>query len=248
MPFYDRAGAKIYFETYGKGPPILLLAPGGMKSAIRFWQNAPWDPIALLAQNYHVVVMDQRNAGQSYGAVTAADGWHTYAADQLGLMDHLDIQRFHVAGMCIGGPFALGLIKAAPERVVSATLLQTIGRDNNDDVFYAMFDDWAKPLHSTRDNVSEAAWQSFRENLYGGEQVLFNVDERFLATCKTPLLVLMGNDVYHPESTSRLIARSAPEVTFIERWKSGEDAALAKDALMGFLTTCASRESDNPMR
>ena len=36
MPFYDRAGAKIYFETYGKGPPILLLAPGGMKSAIRF--------------------------------------------------------------------------------------------------------------------------------------------------------------------------------------------------------------------
>ena len=36
---------------------------------------------------------------------------------------------------------------------------------------------------------------------------------------ETPLLVAMGDDLYHPESTSRTIAAHAPNVTFVEEWK-----------------------------
>jgi pimeloyl-ACP methyl ester carboxylesterase len=168
--------------------------------------------------------------------VAASDGWDTYTGDQIGLMDHLGIDKFHVAGMCIGGPYCFGLIAAARQRVVSATLFQTIGRDANRDAFYAMFDDWAGPLQQSMADVPASAWASFRENMYGGEQTFFNVDENFVANCDTPLLVLMGNDLYHPESSSRLVAATAPNVEFIEQWKEGEHRAAAMSAFAEFLS------------
>ena len=39
-------------------------------------------------------------------------------------------------GMCIGGPYCLGMMKADPNRVSSAVLLQSIGLDNNRDLFH----------------------------------------------------------------------------------------------------------------
>ena len=235
MPSFNRDGATIYYEEYGSGFPVLLIAPGGMKSAISFWDNTPWNPIEQLAQDYRVIAMDQRNAGRSSGPVSADHGWETYTADQLGLMDHLGVDNFHAVGMCIGGPYIFGLIAAARERVSSATLFQTIGRDENRDAFYAMFDQWAEPLQSTMPEVEASAWQSFRENMYGGDKVLLNVDESFVTQCDTPLLVLMGNDLYHPQSTSRLIADTAPNVEFIEQWKEGADRELAMSAFTAFL-------------
>lgn len=235
MPFYERDGAQIYYEVNGTGPGLLLIAPGGMKSAIGFWDNTPWNPITQLQDRYTVVAMDQRNAGQSTAPVSAADGWHTYTADQLGLMTHLGLEQFHVAGMCIGGPYCLGMVELAPQRILSATLFQTIGRDNNADAFYAMFDQWAEPLMNTHAEADSAAWQQFRENMYGGDKVLFNVDEAFVSTCATPLLVLMGDDLYHPQSSSRMIAATAPNVTFIEQWKEGAAREQAMQQFADFL-------------
>ncbi len=233
MPTYQRDGAEIYYEEAGSGFPLLLIAPGGMRSAISFWANTPWNPIEQLQDHYRVIAMDQRNAGQSTAPASAADGWATYTADQLGLMDHLGIDRFHVAGMCIGGPYCLGLIEAAPERVASATLFQTIGRDGNQDAFYAMFDDWAEPLKAQIGD--DAAWQGFRENMYGGDKVLFNVDGEFVKTVQTPLLVLKGDDLYHPASSSQLIADTAPNVIFVEDWKEGPARESAMQAFADFL-------------
>ena len=50
-----------------------------------------------------------------------------FADDQLGLMDHLGIDKFFFIGYCIGGPFALKLIERAPDRVVAAVLCQPVG-------------------------------------------------------------------------------------------------------------------------
>ena len=41
----------------------------------------------------------------------------------------------------------------------------------------------------------------------------------------TPLLVAMGNDMYHPESTSRDVAAAAPNARFVESWKEGDALA-----------------------
>ncbi|MGE0621008.1 MAG: alpha/beta fold hydrolase [Pseudomonadales bacterium] len=228
-------GASIHYEVHGDGFPVLLIAPGGMRSAISFWENTPWNPIDDLEDRFTVVAMDQRNAGASTGPVRATDGWQTYAADQLALMDHLGLERFHVAGMCIGGPYALGLIQAAASRVASAVLFQTIGRENNREVFYQMFDNWADALKPKRPDVGEGDWASFRGNLYDGDKVFFNVDVDFVESCTTPLLVLCGNDVYHPASASLTIAELAPDATFIESWKEGAAREEARAAVRRFL-------------
>jgi len=236
MATYQRAAASIYYEDSGEDlPALLLIAPGGMKSALNFWSNTPWDPREQLKGHFRVIAMDQRNAGKSTAKISAEDGWHTYLEDQLGLMDYLKISRFHVAGMCIGGPYCLGLIEAASDRVMSATLFQSIGLDQNRIAFYDMFDDWAIELQRKMTDVSPNVWSSFRQNMYGGEKALFNVDEAFLNECTTPLMILMGNDLYHPESTSRLLAKTAQNTTFIEFWKEGQAREEAMTQCLEFL-------------
>ena len=216
---------------------MLLIAPGGMRSAISYWERTPWNPIEHLSGRYRVIAMDQRNAGGSTAPVSGNDGWHTYTTDQLALMDHLGVDRFHVVGMCIGSPFCMGLIQAAPARVVSAVLFQPIGLDDNREAFYQMFDSWADELRRTsQPAVADGDWNRFRSNMYDGD-FLFHVDRDFVRTCQTPLLVLAGNDLYHPASTSREVAELAPNAELIERWKDGQAAAAAKDRVVSFLAT-----------
>ena len=76
--------------------------------------------------------MDQRNAngGESIWPIPVDDPWGAFADDQLGLMDHLCIQRFFFMGYCIGGSFALKLMERAPERVVAAVLCQPVGHNS----------------------------------------------------------------------------------------------------------------------
>ncbi len=226
----------LYFEEYGDGFPLLLIAPGGMKSAIPVWSVAPWDPIEHLSPRYRVIAMDQRNAGRSTAPVSADDGWHTYIRDQLDLLDHLKVDRLHVVGMCIGGPYCMGLIEAAPERVASAVLFQTIGLSGNREAFYEMFDSWAAELRH-RGDTDDAAWPVFRETMYGGDRLLFNLDEHFLSSCETPLLVLKGDDLYHPAETSVRVAELAPRAELIEQWKEEPRRSDAKQAVLCFLAS-----------
>ena len=234
MPIFERDDTKLYYEERGEGFPILLIAPGGMRSAVPFWEKTPWNPIEQLAPNYRVIAMDQRNAGLSVAPIRATDSWHVYTQDQLALLDHLGVDRFHVAGMCIGGPYCMGLIQAAPQRVASAILLQTIGLSNNKQAFFEMFDGWAAEMRSTHSEVSADACESFKTNMFSGD-FLFNVSREFVSKCETSLLVLLGNDLYHPQETSREVAELAPNATLIENWKEPEHHPAAKQAVESFL-------------
>jgi pimeloyl-ACP methyl ester carboxylesterase len=234
MPIFKRDDIELYYEEHGEGFPVLLIAPGGMRSTVSFWERTPWNPITQLVPYYRVIAMDQRNAGRSVAPIRATDSWHVYTADQLALLDHLGVERCHVAGMCIGGPYIMGLIQAAPQRVVSAVVFQTIGLHHNRQAFFEMFDSWANELKPQRPEVSAAAWESFKQTMYGGE-FLFNVSREFVSRCQTPMLVLLGNDLHHPAETSRELAALAPNATLIEKWKEPEHHAAAKKAVEEFL-------------
>lgn len=221
MPTFKNDAASIYYEIHGSGFPILLFAPGGMRSAISFWSGGSWNPVEALSPHFQVIAMDQRNAGQSTGPIAGSHGWHTYTADHLALLDHLGVDRCHLLGGCIGGPYCLGVMSAAPERVAAAVLQQTIGLEDNRQAFYDMFDGWAEKLKETRSDFTDDDLRQFRSNMYDGDFV-FNVDRDFVRQCQIPMLVLMGNDLYHPASTSREIAAIAPNATLVESWKESE--------------------------
>jgi pimeloyl-ACP methyl ester carboxylesterase len=234
VPYFERDAIRIYYEIHGDGPPVLLLAPGGMRSSIPIWGGVSYNAIERLAPNYRVIAMDQRNAGQSTAPITGSDTWRDYTADQVALVDHLGVESFHAAGMCIGGSFIMGLAEAVPDRLASAVMLQTIGYDDNRETFFELFDTWADGVRPAHPSVAQDEWAAFRATMFGGD-FLFNVSEDAVANCQTPLLVLMGEDVYHPEATSRRVAELAPHATLIERWKEGADALAASAAIDAFL-------------
>jgi pimeloyl-ACP methyl ester carboxylesterase len=237
MPTFTRNETTIFYEVHGEGPALLLFAPGGMRSATAIWGRAPYSPIAEFASQFRVITMDQRNAGASRAPVTASDGWHSYTDDHVALLDALEVERCQVLGMCIGCTFTLGLIARAPERVSAAVLEQPIGlSDTNRPVFYELFDGWASELMQTRSDVSAQALPAFRAHMFGGNDFTYGVSREVVARCPVPLLVLRGNDVYHPASTSEEIARIAPRAELVPEWKTGDDLPKAIARVRAFLS------------
>src|SRR3954463_14795004 len=128
--FYEKGSVRIYYEEAGAGFPLLLLPGGGLNATIAFFTgNAPFNAIDEFKGEYRCIAADLRNAptGQSTGPVEVDRPWESYADDQLGLMDHLGIDRFMVMGFCIGGPFIWSLLKRAPTRIAGAVLAQPVG-------------------------------------------------------------------------------------------------------------------------
>jgi pimeloyl-ACP methyl ester carboxylesterase len=233
MPTFNYGDVSLYYEEFGAGHPLLLFAPGGMRSTIEFWHRSPIDPTQDFAADFRVIAMDQRNAGQSHGPVSAADGWHTYTADHLALLDHLKIDRCHIMGGCIGSSYCLSLIKAAPTRVSAAVLQNPIGLHENRSAFREMFDGWAKELQASR-GMSDADWAAFRENMYGSDFV-FSVSRDFVRACQTPMMLLCGDDLYHPAPISEEIARLAPNLEVVKSWKTADTAPAAATRIREFL-------------
>ncbi len=234
MAILEADDVHIHYSDTGSGFPVLLIAPGGMRSTMDKWAAMPWNPLQTLAGSYRLIAMDQRNAGSSTAPIAADDGWHTYTGDQLALLDHLGIEQCHVIGMCIGGSYSLALAITAPERIASAVLLQPIGIDDNRQAFVEMFDGWAAEVGPDHPEADADVLASFRENMYGGDFV-FVASPDEVAAIETPMLVAMGDDLYHPQSTSRAIAAAAPNATFIERWKDDDVAADTDAAINAFL-------------
>jgi pimeloyl-ACP methyl ester carboxylesterase len=236
MPSYERDGAVIHFDDEGDGFPVLLIAPGGMRSANEIWTTTSWNPRAALADSYRLIGMDQRNAGRSRGPVSGDDGWDTYRDDQLGVLDHLGIDRCHVVGMCIGGPYIAGLLTTAPERFASAVMLQPVGIDDNRGALEEMFDAWRAVIEADHPEVDDAGWARFRSNMWGGEFVLTATPDE-VTSIATPILLCKGDDLYHPAATSEELARLAPNVTFVERWKDEEVLADTDATIKEFLAS-----------
>ncbi len=238
MPVLERDGAQIHYDVYGDGYPLILFAPGGMHSVAQMWrerpgapgQPMPWiDPTTELSNQFQVVAMDQRNAGRSKAPISAADGWPTYTADHLALIDQLGFDQVHVMGGCIGSSYCLGLCQAAPERVTAAVLQNPIGLSaDNRGNFFGMFDSWAGELQANRAEVDAPSLAAFRQSMFGGDFV-FSVGRDFVHACTTPLLVLAGNDEFHPLSGRPGNRRSGPRRR--PRCRLDQSSAPRRDAL-----------------
>jgi pimeloyl-ACP methyl ester carboxylesterase len=237
MPGFEHHGASIYYEEYGQGFPILTFAPAGLQSVIDVWNRpaAPVNPITAFAPHFRVIAMDQRNAGgRSRAPITAQDGWHTYAADHIALLDHLRIEQCHLYGQCIGGSFIMSLLKAQPQRIACAVLAQPIGRVGDLAPGRSpRFDAWAKSLQD-HPEATEAVLDALYHNLYGPGFV-YSVDRAFVASCQTPCLVLAGNDAAHPFAIAEELAKLLPHSEFIAEWKEGTALVSATARMKQFL-------------
>ena len=112
---------ELSYEVDGAGEPLLLVM--GLGGDHHGWDLLRGD----LARRYRLVLLDNRDAGASDEA-RSAYGTADIAADALGVMDHLRIDRFHIAGASMGGAIAQQLALQAPTRVATMILIGTWGR------------------------------------------------------------------------------------------------------------------------
>jgi pimeloyl-ACP methyl ester carboxylesterase len=243
MPFLDRPDGRLHYQVHGEGFPVLLFAPGGLRSRMEMWPAPaggpprPWADwtAALPAAGFTAIAMDQRNAGASLADIRADHGWHTYAADHLALMDHLGFGAFHVLGGCIGGSFCLKAVEVAPERVTAAVLQNPIGlHPEHPEYFPESHAAWSREQRAARPDLDEAALAAFGRNMWGRDFV-FSVDRAFARTCPVPSFLLPGSDTPHPAATSAELAALLPGVEVLTAWRGPEHLAEQESRVVAFL-------------
>lgn len=215
MPFYEKDSVRIRYEEAGEGFPLLLVPGGGLNSRISNWPKAVFDSMAIFADEFRCITMDQRNAngGGSSGPIPAANPWDAFADDQLGLMDHLGIDRFLFMGYCIGGCFAMKLMERAPERVAASVLVQTVGHHprHPDFMFDAGRNGWAPELLAKRPDLDMMQVDRYLHDLYRARpEFVYSVTRDFARTCQTPILVLPDDVPAHPLESSVEVASLCP--------------------------------------
>jgi len=213
MPIYARGDVHIHYEEAGSGFPLLIIPGGGLNATIG---NAPFDAMDEFKDEYRCITMDLRNAkgGGSSGPVEVDRPWDSYTDDQLGLMDHLGIDKFLVMGFCIGGPFIWNLIRRAPNRVVAAVLAQPSGsRPEMRDLFYNNnMTGWGPEICARRPDVTMAMVETFLTKMYRtNPDFVFTVTRDFVRACQTPILVLPDDVPAHPYAVAMETVRLAPK-------------------------------------
>lgn len=111
MPVLDSGGPPIYYETHGRGHPLVLIhaisAGAGMWSA----------QVEHFSRTHRVIVFDARGVGRS-GVIS---GW-THVRDQIAddlarLLTHLSEEQAAICGVSFGGVIAQHFVARHPERV-----------------------------------------------------------------------------------------------------------------------------------
>jgi pimeloyl-ACP methyl ester carboxylesterase len=243
MPVLSRPDGEINYLTFGEGFPVLLFAPGGLRSSMGFWRSPaegpprPWVDWtkALPEAGFTAIAMDQRNAGKSRAGVKSDHGWHTYAADHLALMDHLGFERFHTLGGCIGGSFCMMLAKTAPDRVVAQVLQNPIGlHPEHPEFFPNSHAEWSKEMLAARPELNATDLEGFGRNMWPRE-FIYCADRDFVRGCTTPSFLLPGSDIPHPAATSAELAQLLPDVEVLDPWRGPDHLAEQDRRVTGFL-------------
>ncbi len=223
MPTASDGTTTIYYEEYGSGYPILLIAPGGLSSMISAWDRAAINPLSVLAEDFRLIAMDQRNAGRSVGPFPTTRPWDAYLDDQLMVMDHLRCPTFHVFGCCIGGPYGLKIAHDAPDRVSAAVLEQPMGMvPENQRGWLERSHLWAANLAESREDLNAEDAARFIDAMWQPEFVS-SLTRAEVAEIALPVCVLPGVDEVHPTVIGREIGQLIAGSIVIEPWKGAPE-------------------------
>lgn len=122
MPYVKvHTGIKIYYERFGKGPPVLLIMGTGLDHSI-------WDQqIETYGEMFECICFDNRGTGKTdapEGSLTT----RLMAEDTAALIDALKLERAHVSGLSLGSCIAQELALMRPHFVQTLQLHGTWGK------------------------------------------------------------------------------------------------------------------------
>ena len=235
MPKVKVNDINIYYETHGKGFPLVMIM--GFSGNL-YW----WDPslIEKLARRFRVIIFDNRGSGRT-DAPKFDYSMKMFADDTSGLMKALNIQSAHVLGSSMGGAIAQELAINYPERIEKLVLCSTncgfsksvlpspqvlkfmtsgrmgLAADEEDlkRTFSLMFtEDFIRKNPSFLEQFSERMRNyPITPEGYRGQAIAnakFNTYSR-LPSIKVPTLVIHGKkDIILPPENARILAERIP--------------------------------------
>ncbi|KJK17627.1 alpha/beta fold hydrolase [Pseudomonas sp. NPDC087612] len=139
----ELAQVSLAYQSIGRDSDPVLLLVMGLGGQLIHWPDEV--VVALCQQGFRVIRYDNRDVGLSSWNQAPDDANLTFevlryklglpvaapytlsdmAEDGLGLMDALQVERFHVLGVSMGGMIAQHLAALAPQRVESLTLIMS---------------------------------------------------------------------------------------------------------------------------
>lgn len=189
--------AELYYETYGKGDPLLLLH--GNSQSINVFKKQ----IKEFSKIYKVIAVDTRGQGKSTDYISEPLSYNLYAEDIKVLLDSLHIRKANILGWSDGGN--TGLIIAAkypgyvnklaitgactnPKEAVSANTLKEVG-------------DAIKSLKARADEKSK-----YQVKLFTMLLTEPHINTEDLKSIKAPVLVMAGEKDMILEKHTKFIA------------------------------------------
>ena len=107
--YIDIKDAKIYYEEYGQGEPLLFLH-GNNGSSEDFYQQIPF-----LAKHYRVIILDTRGQGRSTDLTKTPYTYEIFANDLFQVIQKLNLKKVNLIGWSDGGNTALIFNAQHPE-------------------------------------------------------------------------------------------------------------------------------------
>lgn len=122
MAFFQRDNARIYYEEYGKGEPIIAVH-GLIENSLYWTLTGVAD---RLAERFRFISMEMRGHGRTVveGEPKGFDD-ETIGSDIIALADHLGLERFHLLTHSTGGMVACRYAMKDCSRFASMVLADT---------------------------------------------------------------------------------------------------------------------------
>ena len=262
MPTIQVNGTELYYELHGpEDAEVLVLSNGVLMSTASWGFQTP-----VLAKHYRLLLYDCRGMWKS----AHPGGPYTmelHADDLASLLDSLDIQTAHIAGISYGAEVSMAFALKYPQRV--RTLFLSSAVSESDPVLRGFIGSWSAAARS-RDpqrffevsymlNFSDAYIAANRPAIdaAAGRYTQLDMDAVLeLLDCFDRLdltkelhrisaytLVLVGeNDILKPRKYSERIAREIPGADLVVVPGAGHAVCLERPALfnailLGFLAT-----------
>jgi 3-oxoadipate enol-lactonase len=238
MPKITVNNAEIYYEQFGQGQPVILIAGFTCDHHI-------WDPVVEeLSKHFQVIKFDNRGVGQTQDNALLLTA-ELMAQDVIALSRALGLQKPHIVGQSMGGTIAQVIASQYPDEISKLAILTSAAKwrtamlkglqssmlmrmqDIDFDLIFAVNVPWVfgENFLSNPENL-QTLKQLFLENPYPQsleDQIRqFHVLEAFDGTAylekiKAPTLVVHGKqDIIAMRADSENLAKKIPHAKLVE--------------------------------
>ena len=222
--YIDINDAKIYYEEYGQGEPLIFLH-GNNGSIEDFYQQIPF-----FAKHYRVIVLDTRGQGRSTDLTNTPYTYEEFANDLFQVIQKLNLKKVNLVGWSDGGNTALIFNAQHPELVNKIVTIGAVLNPNG------VSKELIENLKNLANNPSESTNLRLIELMLNEP----NITKLELNKIQNPVLVIAGEKDEVKESHTKEIQQNISKAELLiipnsTHYVPFEQPKILNEAILKFL-------------